>query len=53
MAKLISQVAKDNTQFILVSHNDIVMSNADSVLGVAKVGGVSKMVGVKLEGKAV
>jgi chromosome segregation protein len=51
LAKLISGMAKD-TQFILVSHNDVVMSNADTVLGVTKVDEVSKLVGVKLEGKA-
>jgi len=50
LAQLISRMASD-TQFILVSHNDIVMSTADSVLGVAKAGGVSKIVGVKLEQK--
>ena len=50
LAQLISRMAID-TQFILVSHNDIVMSTADSVLGVAKAGGVSKIVGVKLEQK--
>jgi len=50
LAQLISRMASD-TQFILVSHNDIVMSTADSVLGVAKIGDVSKIVGVKLEQK--
>jgi chromosome segregation protein len=51
LAQLISNMAK-NTQFILVSHNDIVMATADSVLGVTRVAGVSKLVGVKLESKA-
>lgn len=51
LAQLISNMAKD-TQFILVSHNDIVMSAADTVIGVTRVHGVSKLVGVKLEGKA-
>ncbi|MBI5046527.1 AAA family ATPase, partial [Candidatus Micrarchaeota archaeon] len=47
LADLVNQMAKDS-QFILVSHNDTVMSNADSVIGVAKTGGISKLVGVKL-----
>jgi len=51
LAQLISGMAKD-TQFILVSHNDMVMSSADAVFGVTKVQGVSKLVGVKLEPKA-
>jgi len=51
LAKLISGMASE-TQFILVSHNDVVMSMAGTVLGVTKVNGVSKLVGVKLEGKA-
>jgi len=50
LAQLVSRMAAD-TQFILVSHNDQVMSKADTVLGVAKVGGVSRIVGVKLEPK--
>lgn len=47
LVKLISSMSKDS-QFILISHNDVVMSGADTVLGVAKVNGVSKLVGVKL-----
>ncbi|HLC69250.1 MAG TPA: chromosome segregation SMC family protein [Candidatus Bilamarchaeaceae archaeon] len=38
-----------NTQFLVVTHNDILMGNADAVLGVAKTQGVSRLVGVKLE----
>ncbi len=49
LALLISEIAKKDTQFIVVSHNDSIMANADAVLGVAKVDGVSKIVGVKLE----
>jgi chromosome segregation protein len=51
LAKLILGMAEE-TQFILVSHNDVVMSMAGTVLGVTRVNGVSKLVGVKLEGKA-
>lgn len=50
LALLISEVSKTGgTQFIIVSHNDSVMSNAHAVLGVAKVDGASRIVGVKLE----
>ncbi len=52
LVKLISSMSKDS-QFIIISHNDMVMSGADTVLGVAKVGGVSKLVGVKISDKAV
>ncbi|MBI2079818.1 hypothetical protein HYT84_03565, partial [Candidatus Micrarchaeota archaeon] len=48
LAKLIKQMA-GRTQFILVSHNDNVMATADSVLGVTKVDGHSRIVGIKLE----
>jgi chromosome segregation protein len=51
LAQLVSGMAKD-TQFILVSHNDVVMSMASTVLGVTRVNGVSKLVGVKLDAKA-
>jgi chromosome segregation protein len=39
----------DESQFIVVSHNDTVMSNAESVIGVTKADGVSKLVGIKLK----
>ncbi|MBI5051570.1 chromosome segregation protein SMC [Candidatus Micrarchaeota archaeon] len=48
LAKLVKQMAI-GTQFILVSHNDNVMSNADAVLGVTKTEGASRIVGIKLE----
>jgi chromosome segregation protein len=48
LADLVNGMSKDS-QFILVSHNDTVMSNADSVIGVTKVDGVSKLVGIKLK----
>lgn len=48
LAELVHKMA-NNSQFIVVSHNDIIMSGSDSVIGVAKVGGASKLVGVKLK----
>jgi len=39
-----------DVQFILVSHNDIVISNANAVVGVSRVGGESKLVELKLKG---
>ncbi|MBS3067862.1 AAA family ATPase [Candidatus Micrarchaeota archaeon] len=48
LAQLISNMSRD-TQFLVVSHNDIVMSSAEAVIGVTKVDGTSKLVGVKLE----
>jgi chromosome segregation protein len=47
LTRLINSMAK-KTQFIVVSHNDAVMGGADTVLGVAKKEGVSKLVGVRL-----
>lgn len=51
LTQLVSRMS-EGTQFILVSHNDMVMSSAKTVLGVTRVGGVSRMVGVKLEHNA-
>ncbi|MEK6979116.1 MAG: chromosome segregation SMC family protein [Candidatus Micrarchaeota archaeon] len=48
LAQLIKRMS-EKTQFMVVSHNDTTMALADSVLGVTKVGGVSKLVGVRLE----
>ncbi|MFH1520386.1 MAG: chromosome segregation SMC family protein [Candidatus Micrarchaeota archaeon] len=48
LADLVIGMCKES-QFIMVSHNDTVMSNADSVIGVTKVDGVSKLVGIKLK----
>ncbi len=47
LADLVAKMS-DASQFIVVSHNDTVMSNADSVIGVTKADGVSKLVGIKL-----
>ncbi len=48
LSRLVAGMAAD-TQFMVVSHNDIVMSSAETVLGVAKVGGESRIVGVKFD----
>lgn len=48
LADLVNGMSKES-QFIMVSHNDTVMANADSVIGVTKVDGVSKLVGIKLK----
>jgi len=48
LADLVSRTSKDS-QFIIVSHNDTVMANSDSVIGVTKVGTVSKLVGIKIK----
>ncbi|MFH1222490.1 MAG: chromosome segregation SMC family protein [Candidatus Micrarchaeota archaeon] len=48
MIKLIRGMTGDS-QFMLVSHNDTVISNADVVFGVAKLDNTSKLVGVKLD----
>jgi chromosome segregation protein len=47
LADLVAKMSNDS-QFIVVSHNDTVMSNADSVIGVTKSEGASKLVGIKL-----
>jgi chromosome segregation protein len=38
-----------NSQFIMVTHNDVVMSNSDAVIGVTKAGDVSKLVGIRIK----
>jgi chromosome segregation protein len=51
-SKTVSDFVKNmagDAQFILVSHNDQVIANATAVLGVSRVDGVSKIVGIKLE----
>ncbi len=47
LADLVAKMS-DQSQFIVVSHNDTVMSNSESVIGVTKAEGVSKLVGIKL-----
>ncbi|MFN7990922.1 MAG: AAA family ATPase [Candidatus Micrarchaeia archaeon] len=48
LADLVQRMSNDS-QFIVVSHNDTVMSNSDSVIGVTKADGMSKLVGIKLK----
>jgi chromosome segregation protein len=48
MIQLIHQMSKDS-QFIIVSHNDFVISNSDVVFGVTKTDTTSKLVGVKMD----
>ncbi|MBU0585922.1 chromosome segregation protein SMC, partial [Candidatus Micrarchaeota archaeon] len=47
LAKLVRETSKDS-QFIVVTHNDMFMTFASAVFGVSKSDGVSKIVGVKL-----
>jgi chromosome segregation protein len=47
LAKLLKELAP-RSQFLVVSHNDIMMGMASAMLGVSRVDGVSKIVGVKL-----
>lgn len=47
LSDLVAKMAGDS-QFIIVTHNDTVMSNAESVIGVTKADGTSKLVGIKL-----
>lgn len=47
LAKLIKEMSK-TSQFILVTHNDMVMTFASAVFGVSRTDGASKVVGVKL-----
>jgi chromosome segregation protein len=48
LAELVARMGADS-QFIIVTHNDTMMSNADSVIGVTKADGMSKLVGIKLK----
>ena len=50
LAKLIRKLAEDR-QFIVITHNDALISNADVALGVMKTKDGSKIVGIKLVGK--
>ncbi len=48
LSDLVAKMSRDS-QFILVTHNDVVMANSDSVIGVTKSGDISKLVGIKLK----
>ncbi|MCX8195392.1 MAG: AAA family ATPase [Candidatus Micrarchaeota archaeon] len=52
LAELLRQLSS-KTQFIVVTHNDTVLSSADVALGVAKTDDGSKIVGVQLTSSAV
>ncbi|MGC8676149.1 MAG: hypothetical protein ACP5T3_01355 [Candidatus Micrarchaeia archaeon] len=47
LSQLIKELSK-NAQFIVVSHNDSLILNADAAIGVIKSEGLSKVVGVEL-----
>ena len=51
LAELIRQLA-DKTQFLVVTHNDTILSNADVALGVTRTEDGSKIVGVQLTSAA-
>ena len=46
LSQLLKQLSTDS-QFIVVSHNDTLISNADAAIGVAKVNGESKIFGLQ------
>ncbi len=52
VAELVSQLSKQ-TQFIVVSHNDTVISSAEAVMGVTKGKNGSVIVGLKLKDKPI
>ena len=47
LARLLRQLS-DSSQFIVVTHDDTVMRMASAIMGVARVDGISQIVGVKL-----
>ena len=47
LSKLISQYSK-NAQYIVVSHNDVIISEADQIYGVSMQQGISKVVSLKI-----
>ena len=46
--KLTEMLKESDTQFIMVTHNDAVLKQVNSVIGVSMTNGVSQVVGVKL-----
>jgi len=48
--KLTEMLKESDTQFILVTHNDAVLKQVNSVIGVSMTNGISQVVGVKLAG---
>ena len=47
LSKLIKELSKE-AQYIVVSHNDSLIVNADTAIGVVKVDGISKAIGVEI-----
>ncbi len=47
IVKLVQELSKD-AQYVVISHNDHTISNADRVVGVTMAGGESKILGVEL-----
>ncbi len=50
LSSLLRQLSK-TTQFIVVTHNDTILSSADIALGVTKTAQGSRIVGIELKGK--
>ncbi|MDD2655927.1 MAG: AAA family ATPase [Candidatus ainarchaeum sp.] len=51
LAKLLRTISSQS-QFIVVTHDDSIMGMAEAILGVSRVDGVSRIVGVKMPGAA-
>ena len=47
LSKLIKEMSK-HAQFFVVSHNDSLIVNADTAIGVTRSGGESKVVGIEI-----
>ncbi len=50
LSQLLNQLSQ-SSQFIVVSHDDTIMSSAQAIYGVTKVDNISKIVGIKLKPK--
>jgi chromosome segregation protein len=51
LAKLLRTISSQS-QFIVVTHDDSIMGMAEAILGVSRVDGISRIVGVKMPGAA-
>jgi chromosome segregation protein len=51
LAKLLRTISSQS-QFIVVTHDDAIMGMAEAILGVSRVDGISRIVGVKMPGAA-
>jgi len=47
LAQLLKELSK-STQFVVITHNDTLMEHSDTLMGVAKEQGVSRIVGIEL-----